>query len=85
MTGTRGCLVRLLAVRAAGGERCMMLAAARVFVMEPGGAVIAPAYDSGTSAVLTLWLGCGGVLCACSLSGRWHRVLVGAAGSSHVC
>ena len=46
-----------------------MLAAGRVFGMEPNGAVTAPAYDSGTPAVLTLWLGCGGVLCACSLSG----------------
>ena len=36
MAGTRGCLVCMLAVRAAGGGQCMMLAAARVFSMEPG-------------------------------------------------
>jgi len=48
----------------------MMLAAARMFGMEPGGAVTASTYDSGTPAVLTLWLGCGGVWCACLLSGR---------------
>jgi len=44
-----------------------MQAAARVYGMEPGGVVTAPTYESGT---LTLWLGCGGVWCACSLSGR---------------
>ena len=56
------------AVRAAGGGQCMMLKAARVFGMEPGGAVTAPAYDSGTPMVLTLWPGRRGVWWACSLS-----------------
>ena len=45
-------------------------AAARVVGMEPGGAVTASTCDSGTPTVLTLWLGCGGVWCACSVSGR---------------
>ncbi|MBC2707973.1 MAG: hypothetical protein HF977_09690 [ANME-2 cluster archaeon] len=60
----------MLTVRAAGGGRCMMQAAARVFGMEPGGAVTGPACDSDTPKVLTLWLEGGGVWCACSLSGR---------------
>ena len=54
--------MRLPAVRAAGGGQCMMQAAARVFGMEPGGAVTAPAYDSGTPTVLTLWAGTRGCL-----------------------
>ncbi|NOR46423.1 MAG: hypothetical protein GQ533_00005 [Methanosarcinaceae archaeon] len=62
--------MRLLAVRAAGGGRCMMLAAARMFGMEPGGAVTAPAYDSGTPHGTYPMAGRGGVWCACSLSGR---------------
>ena len=67
MAGSRGRLVGLFAVRAAGGGQCMMLAAARMFGMEPGGVVTAPTYDSGTPTVLTLWLGRGGVWCACPL------------------
>ena len=59
----------MFAVRAAGGGWCMMLAAARMFGMEPNGAVIAPAYDSGTPTVLILWPGRGGVWCACPLPG----------------
>ena len=54
MAGTWGCLVCMPAVRAAGVGQCMMLAAARVFGMGPGGAVTTPAYDSGTPTVLTL-------------------------------
>ena len=50
-----------------GWKWCMMQAAAWVFGMELSGVVTAPTYDSGTPTVLTLWLGRGGVWCACPL------------------
>ena len=57
----------LPAVRAAGGGRCMMLAAARVFSMEPG--ALPQLMIQAPPTVLILWPGRGGVWCACPLSG----------------